>query len=197
MSMSAILIISLAAGVVLVVGGGLMMYMANLVRNAYEIKVQINSDLDERLKIISDDLDKKSLWIKQELTEELEKIKLGLSQSNARSLQEMAEPLSRRIAALEDILKKDRTDWSKAVDDTRQGNTSLDAKLVQFRKDMRRIEEKLGIEPTSATLGPPPKPATAEQPAAGTETAPAATGEKPKPSPPLVQKVGSILPDLG
>jgi ABC-type transporter Mla subunit MlaD len=197
MSMSAILIISLAAGVVLVVGGGLMMYMANLVKNAYEIKVQINADMDERINAISDDMDKKSKWIKQELVDELDKIKASLSQSNARTLQEMAEPLSKRIEAVEQILKKERTDLTKAIEDTRQGNTGLDAKLVQFRKDLRRIEEKLGLDPTSASLGPPPKATPPDQPEG---TAPAgaaapAAADKPK-APPTSQKVASILPDL-
>jgi len=197
MSMSAVLIVSLAAGVVLVVGGGLMMYMSNLVSNAYELKVQINSDMEERLKAISEDMDKKSKWIKQELVDELDKIKATLTQSNARTLQEMSDPLSRRIEALEQVLKKERTDWSKAIDDTRQGSTSLDAKLIQYRKDLRRIEEKLGLEPTSASGVTPPKPASPEQPANGTAAAAAApAGESPKPAPSATQKVSSILPDL-
>ena len=60
MSMSTVLIISLAAGVILVVGGGLMMYMAQLVKNAYELKVQINAEVDERLTKTAEDLDKNS-----------------------------------------------------------------------------------------------------------------------------------------
>ena len=58
MGISALLVLGLAAGVVLVVGGGLMMYMSNLVRSAYEIKVQINNDVDERLGKMAEDLDK-------------------------------------------------------------------------------------------------------------------------------------------
>jgi len=207
MSMSSILIISLAAGVVLVVGGGLMMYMANLVRNAYEIKVQINSDMDERIKAISDDMDKRSKWIKRDMVDELDKIKTSLMQSNARSIQDMAEPLAKRIEALEQIIKSERKDWSKAVEETKQGSTSLDTKIAQFRKDLRRIEDKLGLDPSSATPGPPPK--TSEQPAqAPGSPAPAAAASAtagttaqaaaPAPKPPAEgQKVASILRELG
>jgi len=200
MSMSAVLIVSLAAGVVLVVGGGLMMYMANLVRNAYEIKVQINADVDERLKAISDDLDKRSKWIKRDLVEELDKIKTSLTQSNTRTIHEMAEPLAKRIESLETVLKSERTDWSKAIDETRKGSTSLDAKIAQFRKDLRRIEDKLGLTPSSATSGPPAKPAPSEateQPPTepGQAAATSAQPAKPQPPPPT-QQVSSILPDL-
>ena len=196
MSMSAVLIISLAAGVVLVVGGGLMMYMANLVRNAYEIKVQINADVDERIKAISDDMDKRSKWIKRDLVEELDKIKTSLMQSNSRTIQEMAEPLAKRIEALEQVLKSERTDWSKAIDETRKGSTSLDAKLLQFRKDLRRVEDKLGLPPTSATPGPPTKLAPTGE-ALPEQSATAAQQPAKPPTPPETQQVSSILPDLG
>ena len=165
-----------------------MMYMANLVRNAYEIKVQINADMDERLKAISDDLDKRSKWIKRDMVEEMDKVKTSLTQSNARIIQDMVDPLGKRIEALEQIIKSERKDWSKAVEETKLGSTSLDAKVAQFRKDLRRIEDKLGLDPSSATPGPPPKPTDqpaatvsgAATPAAGTTTqAPAA---KPAPT---------------
>ena len=198
MSMSAVLIISLAAGVVLVVGGGLMMYMSNLVRNAYEIKVQINADMEARLKAIAEDMDKKSKWIKRDLVDELDKIKTSLTQSNARTIQELVDPLVKRVDALEQVLKKERTDWSKAVEDTRLGSTNLDSKLAQFRKDLRRIEDKLGLDPSSATLGPPPKPAqTTDQAPAASAAPTAAQAPKPQPPPAPNHTVSSILPDLG
>ena len=190
MSMSAVLLVSLAAAVVLVVGGGLMMYMANLVRNAYELKVQINADVDERIKAISDDVEKRSKWIKRELIEELEKIKTGMMQANVRNIQEMADPVLKRIEALETVLKKERTDWSTAVDETRQGGSHLEAKVAQLRKDLRRVEDKVGLEPSSASGALPPKAAP------GTPGTPAAPPAAPKPQSGNQQEVAAVLPDL-
>ena len=196
MSMSAVLIISLAAGVVLVVGGGLLMYMANLVKNAYEIKVQINADMDERLKAIADDLDKKSKWIKRDLIEELDKMKTSLISDNHRRLTELIEPFGKRLEAIEQRLAAERGDWSKAVDDTRVSSTALDAKIAQMRKDLRRVEEKIGLDPSSGT----PQAASAAKPgesqtAANGAPKPAAPPKPPEP-PKGPQSVTSILQEL-
>ena len=196
MSFSAVLLVSLAAAVVLVVGGGLMMYMANLVRNAYELKVQISADVDERIKAISDDVEKRSKWIKRDLIEELEKIKAGLLQANARNIQEMTEPMVKRIEALEAVLKKDRTDWSTAVDETRQSGTQIEGKITQLRRDLRRVEDKLGLEPSSASGTIPPKPGTADAPSGqpGTAATPAQQQAKPPTNGPV--EVSAVLPSL-
>ncbi len=204
MSMSSVLIISLAAGVILVVGGGLLMYMANLVKNAYEIKVQINADLEERLKTISDDLDKKSKWIKRDLIEELDKMKSSLITDNNRRLQELIEPFGKRLEAIEQRLQLERTDWSKAVDDTKVSGAALESRLNQIRKDIRRIEEKLGMEPAQAMPSPglkaaaPSAPGTAPQPAAAKPQAPQPQPAAPKPEAPKgPQSVTTILQELG
>lgn len=189
MSMSAVLLISLAAAVVLVVGGGLMMYMSNLVRNAYELKVQINSDMEQQIKTVSDDIEKRSKWIKRDLIEELEKFKAAQIQSSARTIQDAIDPLSRRIDALEQVLKKERTEWSNAVNETRSGNTGLEARISQLRKDLRRVEDKLGLDPSSASANLPPKPnATTEAASQPSAKPPAPTGPR---------EVGAVLPDLG
>lgn len=208
MSMSSVLIISLAAGVVLVVGGGLLMYMANLVKNAYEIKVQINADMDERLKAIGEDLDKKSKWIKRDLIEELDKMKTSLISDNNRRLQELVEPFSKRLESIEQKLQMERGDWSKAVDDTKVGGQALDAKLNQLRKDLRRVEIKVGLEPSSGTPSPgmpsagaptPPKLGETNSPMTGAPSA-ASKGTPPVPPKPETpkgpQSVTSILPEL-
>lgn len=203
MSMSSVLIISLAAGVILVVGGGLLMYMANLVKNAYEIKVQINADLEERLKSISDDLDKKSKWIKRDMLEEFEKTRSSLITDNTRRLQELIEPFGKRLEAIEQRLQIERTDWSKAVDDTKVSGVALDAKISQIRKDIRRVEEKLGLEPSSPTparaaapAGAPGQPAAPAQ--AGAPKPQPAAQPAPKPEAPKgPQSVTSILQELG
>ncbi len=129
MGFSTILIISLIAGVVLIVGGGLMMYMANLVKSAYEIKVQINSDVESRLTTMGEDLEKKSRWIKRDLIEEIEKIRQGLQSDTARRLDEILQPLFQRIDSLENLIRAERAEWVKAVEADRAAITALDGRV--------------------------------------------------------------------
>jgi hypothetical protein len=203
MGISSILIISLAAGVVLVVGGGVMMYMANLVRSAYEIKVQINNDVDERLTKMGDDLDKKSRWIKRDLVEEIDKIRMALVSENTKKFQEMSDPLIKRLDALEQMLRNERGEWVKAVDVDRHTMSEAEGRIKALRRDIKRIEDRLGMasSPESAAApdhaaaaaaakaagAPPPEPAAAPPPAA--KPAP------PRPTGPV--SVSSILQELG
>lgn len=129
MGFSTVLIISLAAGVILIVGGGLMMYMANLVKSAYEIKVQINTEVEDRLTKMGEDLDKKSRWIKRDLLEEIEKIKAAVQSDNARKLDELLNPLMAKVEAFEGLLGNERAEWVKAVEADRTAIATLEARL--------------------------------------------------------------------
>jgi predicted transcriptional regulator len=174
--MSSVLIVSLAAGVILVIGGGLMMYMANLVRNAYELKVQINSDIDERLGKIAEELDKKCRWIKRDVLEELEKIKLGLETDNSRKFNDLAEPVVKRIEELDALVRKERDEWVKAVESDRQNITTLDTKVRTLRRDIKRLEQQAGLAAQPDTASPGLDDAAAVQTAKEAGIAMAATG---------------------
>jgi hypothetical protein len=201
MGFSTVLIISLAAGVILVVGGGLMMYMANLVKSAYEIKVQINNEVEERLSKMGEDLDKKSRWIKRDLLEDIDKVKGNLLTENTTRLNDLTAPLLGRIETLEQTLKAERVEWQKAIETDRQAIATLEARLrrgggsgeaaqaVQAARDAKDAKDAKeaadGTAPAAA-----PGTATPAQPAAPAKpTAPA------KPQSP--QNASSWLPDLG
>lgn len=160
MSFATVLIISLAAGVVLVVGGGLMLYIGHLVRNAYELKVQINSEVEDRLTKMGEDLDKKSRWIKRDLIEEIEKIKVALQTDNARKIQELIDPLVARLDGIEQALRAEREEWVKAVDEDRVSIANLDSRLKILRRDLKKLEDKLDIQaaPASPAAQPEPEP---------------------------------------
>lgn len=187
MSMSSVLIVAFAAGVILVVGGGLMMYMAGLVKNAYELKVQINSDIDERLGKMTEDLDKKSRWIKRDLLEEIEKIKTNLEADNARKFQELAEPVVKRIEELDHLIRKERDEWVKAIESDRENLTKLDAKIGVLRRDLKQKPQTGGM----AEGGADPAIDAAAATLAG-KAPPLAEG-----SPPAPDDVAATLPDLG
>ncbi len=211
MGLSTILIISLAAGVVLVIGGGVMMYMANLVKSAYEIKVQISSDVDERLTKMGEDIDKKSRWIKRELAEEIDKIRVSLTTESAKKFQEMAEPLLKQVEALEQAVRSERTEWVKAVDTDRQSLTEVDGRIRAVRRDIKRIEERLGLaaqpetaaaaDPSAAGKGLATPPsvdgAAASQPAAAAQPAAAPPPAKPAAKPGVPVAVSTMLREFG
>lgn len=194
MSFSTVLIISLAAGVILIVGGGLMMYMANLVKSAYEIKVQINSEVEDRLNKMGDELDKKSKWIKRDLLEEIEKIKANMATEAQTKVAELTQPFTARLDALEAALKAERAEWVKAVDSDRAAITNIDNRVKALSKAApKKTEDKDAAIPS----GPVPAPGT---------DAPAAEGEAAKPTPASTSKPGmppqgsgaaAWLPELG
>ncbi|OAN66991.1 hypothetical protein [Magnetospirillum moscoviense] len=196
MGFSTVLIISLAAGVILVVGGGLMMYMANLVRSAYEIKVQINSEVEERLSKMGEDLDKKSKWIKRDLLEDIDRVKTNLFTENSSKLNDITAPLLGRIEALEQGLKAERAEWQKAVEADRATIAALEARLrrgggggeaaaaVQAARDAKDAKEGEAGSPAPSAAPAPGAPPTAAKPAAPTK-------------PQSGQKPASWLPELG
>lgn len=183
MGLSTVLIISLAAGVVLIVGGGLMMYMANLVKSAYEIKVQINADVEERLTKMGDDLDKKSRWIKRDLLEEIEKIKVAIQTENGRKLEELTASLVHKVEGFETLLRNERGEWVRAVEADRAAIAGLDARTKGLSKQVRKPED------------PQPKPldggeGEAERPASAAPAGPPPRATGPTP-------VGEFLQELG
>ena len=212
MSMSSVLIVSLAAGVILVVGGGLVMYMAGLVKNAYELKVQINSDIDERLGKMAEDLDKKSRWIKRDLLDEMEKIKAALETDNARKFQELGEPVLKRIEDLDQIVRKERGEWVKAIESDRENLTKLEARIGGLRRDVKRLEQQAGLAPqaegvasaldaalAAKAAAPPPAgtPPAADAAAPAAAPAPSAASAATPKSPTDPKTMPGFLPDLG
>jgi hypothetical protein len=190
MGFSTVLIISLAAGVILIVGGGLMMYMANLVKSAYEIKVQMSAEVEDKLTKMGEDLDKKSKWIKRDLIEEIEKIKTALETDNVRKLSDLSAALSARVEGFEALLRAERTEWVKAVESDRRDIVGLDMRLKAMGS--RPIAKKPEEAPKLA------EPTADGQPAEGAPApaaAPAAAAPPPVKSGPT--PVGDFLQELG
>ncbi|MBF0307475.1 MAG: hypothetical protein HQL41_17725, partial [Alphaproteobacteria bacterium] len=89
-----ILLLSLAAGGVLIIGGGLMMYMGSLVKSAYQIKVEIRSEMEQGIRRLEEDIDKKSKWIKRDLIEEIDKMKAAVQTDNTKRFNEFLDTIN-------------------------------------------------------------------------------------------------------
>lgn len=200
MSFSTVLIISLAAGVILIIGGGLMMYMANLVKSAYEIKVQINSEVEDRLTKMGDELDKKSKWIKRDLLEEIEKIKSNMHTEAQTKVGELTQPFTARLDALEAALKAERAEWVKAVDSDRAAITNIDNRLKTLGKSAKKAEDAAAAapapagEPQLAADGSPAPPAPPKPPPTAAQVAQAQARAG---MPPQGSGTATWLPELG
>ncbi len=179
---------------ILIVGGGLMMYMANLVKSAYEIKVQINTEVEERLSKMGEDLDKKSRWIKRDLLEEIEKIKGNLFTENATKMTEAAGPLMARLDQIEAALRNERVEWVKAVDSDRAAIANIDNRLKTVSKQVKSDDKP------AAAPAPAPIPAAASAPQPANHAVPGEPAASPPPTPGGIaarEAANSWLPELG
>jgi len=188
MSMSSVLIVSIAAGIILVVGGAVILYMANLVRSAYELKVQIAADIEERFARMTDEFDKKSRWIQRNLVEEVEKMKTALETGNARRFQDTVEPLLRRCEEVDALLRRDHAEWVAAIEADREMLARLDARTAVLRRDLKA----LALKPAGPAEAPP-----AEGAAAPVAPPPPGIPVAMPPPRPEARAIRDFLPDLG
>ncbi|WP_142847638.1 hypothetical protein [Telmatospirillum sp. J64-1] len=160
-----IILISLGAAIILVIGGGLIIYMASLVKSAYQLKLELNAEMDARTLRMEEELDKKTRWIKRELAEEIEKARNSLALETDRRLNEMAVQMEQRLTEVDEMHRRNHLEMIKLLENHRQGITTLDQKLRQLRRDQIRQKG----EETGETLDPVPVDgaAAAEAPAEG------------------------------
>ena len=160
MSFWTVTLVSLAIGLLLVIGGSLVVYMGSLVKNAYELKVEIQNDMEAGLKRIEEESEKKTRWIKRDLIEEIEKLKSSLSTDNQRKFGEMTEGLVKSVAELEQTHKRDRQEMIKVIDALRQDIMTLDQRLKSLKRDAQAPAAAPPADPTA-----PEAPQAEEAPA--------------------------------
>lgn len=148
-----ITLIALIAGLILVVGGALVVHMGNLVRNAYELKVEIKSDVEEGQKRIEAEVDKRLKWIKHDLIEDLEKSKAAIQSDTQRQMRESLAVIDKNLADLTEGLGRERADTVKTLESLRADIMVLDQRFRNLRREVKPPE-------------PSPAPAATEPPAA-------------------------------
>lgn len=136
MSFWTVILVSLALGLLLVIGGTLVSYMGSLVKNAYTLKVEIQSEMEAGLKRAEEESDKRTKWIKRDLVEEIEKLKSAVSTDNQRKFGELADELTKKVEELEQAHKRDRQEMVRVIDALRQDVMTLDQRLKSLRRDV-------------------------------------------------------------
>lgn len=169
-------VVTIGVAAVVVLGFFLISYMSNLVKNAYQIKVEMRNDMEANFRKIEDELTKKSKWMRAELGEDVSKMKTSVETENDRRLTIIETRLKETVAQLDDLVRGDRQD-------TRQAMESVLRRLGTIEQDITNLKDEAARRAAIARsrkpedLQPPPprpaakpaapaKPATAQAPGA-------------------------------
>ncbi len=140
-------LVGLAAGLVLVIGGALVIYMGSLVKSAYQLKIEIKSDVDEGLRRLEEEVEKKIRWVKRDLVEEVDKVKTAMQTDNQRKIAEVLDGFIKRLTACEAALLNERSETTNAFESLRNDVTVLDQSLRFV------CGEQKAAQPTAAAGG--------------------------------------------
>ncbi len=150
MGFSAILIVTLAVAVVVVIGGGVAMYFGKLVKIAYDIKIQTNSDIEERLTRVSGGVDGEMTRFKQDLVHDTARVRAGLVADTARQTEEFFAALTRRLAAVEEAVHAERTEWVRAIQLDRAHIGRAAAAVATSTRELGVLDHKLTLASRSS-----------------------------------------------
>lgn len=134
--------------------GGLLVYMSQLVKNAYQIKVELRTELSEGLQRVDDEADKKLKWIKRDIFEEVDKIKTALTVDHGRRLTELQEAVNSQLKERDEVWRRDRVELIKIIERQREDIKMLDQRVRTLRRDQRRPELVPPLEGTPASEPP-------------------------------------------
>lgn len=185
-------LISVAAGLVLVIGGALVVYMGSLVKSAYQLKIEIQGEMADGQRKVEEDVDKKLRWIKRDLVEEVEKIKGGLQADSQRRIAEMAAAIDKRLAEAAEEWRRDRAETLKVLEGLRHDMVILDQRQRSLRREQRASTEAPSGD-VAGTTAFPAMPNFSTGTAAPAAAEPLATpAPEPTPTPPPAANQGPV-----
>ncbi len=160
-------LITAAIGLVLFVGAVVAVYLNGLVRNAYDLRVAIRNEIEERLRQVQEESEKKVRWLRRELVEEVEKMRESVGETNQRRLAELVEKIEARFAEFQKQGQFERVELRSAVDELREAAAKLDARVGQAGRETRALAEALQASLAQDARGSITQMPIAEPPAAG------------------------------
>lgn len=173
-----ILVFSLGIGALLVAVGWLIVYVSSLVKSAYQLKVEIQAQLEEGIRKLEEDMEKKSRWIKRDVLEELEKIKAALTADNARKFEEFAGTVTGMLTKYEEAVRRERLEVVQAMEKQNKNILTLDQRLRALRREWRRSDP---LVPLDAAAEAADGQGAAEEPPAEGEVAAESAAAPPEP----------------
>jgi polyhydroxyalkanoate synthesis regulator phasin len=167
--------ITLGIAVVAVLAIGLLSYMSQLVKNAYQIKVEIRSDMEEGLRKIEEEMGKKTKWMRSEVGEDVAKMRQGIEQDNGHRLEGIEDRLTTLAQDLDRDSREERSELRNTVNQLRKKVVSMEQEITALKEEMAR-RAALGQKRRDDAPAPSAKEATPER----SEAKPP---EAPRPSP--------------
>ena len=153
--------IALLVVFVVLIVSALISYMSSLVKNAYQIKVEIRSEMEDGMRRMSEDSERWIRATKRELLDEVAKGRLILENENTRHFSELAEAIKKQITDLDDAVRSDRTKATLNHDDLRRRMDDLRARMGDVEHIYRSITRARKPEkdkPDEASPVPVPVP---------------------------------------
>ncbi len=178
-------LISLAAGIVIVIGGALVWYMGSLVKSAYQLKIDMQADMEAGRKRIEDDVEKKMRLIKRDIVDEVEKIKTALQTDAQRRMNEIADTLGKRLTEVIEEWRVQHDETARLLEGLRHDITVLDQRQRNLRREQKPVAGEqppaAGVAEAEPTPTAPPTASNRPDPAAAAGSF-AAPAEPPSPA---------------
>jgi len=168
MSFASVIGIALVVGVVAVIGIAIVSYMSSLVRNAYEIKVEMRKDLDEGIKQAKAETIRQTKAARAELASEIERSRTGILEDlktrHASMESAIAEELKKRDEAHQDEVENLHSIIQELRDqiETLEGRTTLRSRVKKPAGPEEITEETAPEEATPEAVKETQSPPAAE-----------------------------------
>lgn len=117
---------------------GLLSYVSQLVRNAYQLKVEIRADMENGLKKIEDELGKKSKWMRSELGDDVSKIRQSIEQDTSQRLRLIEDNLAKLSRELDNESRVERADVRTTLNQLRKRVSAIDVELSTLKDEAAR-----------------------------------------------------------
>lgn len=156
MNFAAVLGFALVIGTIVILGVAIVSYVATLVRNAYELKVEMRRELDEGLKDIEGEVSRAVKWARGELAGEIDKSRALM----AEDLERRQRDIEARVAAEIDARE---AAWTAERD-------ALRVELALLEDRLARVEHRVLAKPRPVDTAPAAAPQPTEAVATATVT---------------------------
>lgn len=132
MSAGSITAVTIIVGLLGVLVIGLLSYMSSLVRRAYELKVELRSELERGLAQMEGDIDMRSKKMRQDVQDDVTKLKNALRQDVEQRHAETLRTVNETVAAFREQQERTLADHVRAIEDLRRRHKALlhDVELV-------------------------------------------------------------------
>ncbi|KJS36249.1 MAG: hypothetical protein VR70_14155, partial [Rhodospirillaceae bacterium BRH_c57] len=138
MSFGAVAAITITIALVLIMGIGLMSYVSSLVKNAYQIKVELRNDVESAIARMDMEMDRRGKALRKELGDDTSKLRDSVQQDNERRIKEIEDRLQKTLQDLSAAGRDEKTATQTALTDMRRRLKTLESDVVAIKNDLSR-----------------------------------------------------------